>query len=263
MGQRRYPELNRSTPLSLNWTNRQEQKTRSSSIQRQAALQALATCELACFNPTPALQNPGPEFNAPATGIPLHALGSVVDRVDRGVVNNSHSMGVTSAGGSTSWTCTAHSAPTGKPSRWRWRGRPQRQGAKPQRQCRVAGRLRPPTWHLQLEVGAHRLCGYSSPDKAFGPLDTPVPRGPNQQIDPRRARSGQHVIDIGFSVPDAHQPGRGTAVMGSVHGVETVEPFLPFFLADGELLAPRPFPQRPGPGPQPVALRAPKARARA
>ena len=31
MGQRRYPELNRSTPLPLNWTNRQEQKTRSSS----------------------------------------------------------------------------------------------------------------------------------------------------------------------------------------------------------------------------------------
>ena len=26
-GARRYPELNRSTPLPLNWTNRQEQKT--------------------------------------------------------------------------------------------------------------------------------------------------------------------------------------------------------------------------------------------
>src|SRR5262245_3269908 len=38
------------------------------------------------------------------------------------VVNNSHSMGVTSAGGSTSWTWTAHSVTTGKPSRWRWRG---------------------------------------------------------------------------------------------------------------------------------------------
>jgi len=30
MGQKRYPELNRSTPRPLNWTNRQEQKTRSS-----------------------------------------------------------------------------------------------------------------------------------------------------------------------------------------------------------------------------------------
>src|SRR6266446_4893748 len=38
------------------------------------------------------------------------------------VVNSSHSMGVTSVGGSTSWTWTAHSATAGKPSRWRWRG---------------------------------------------------------------------------------------------------------------------------------------------
>ena len=51
--------------------------------------------------------------------------------------------------------------------------------------------------------------------------------------------------------------------MGGVHGVETVEPLLTFFLADGELLAPPVSPRRPGPGPQPVAPRAPKARARA
>src|SRR6266853_1721418 len=38
------------------------------------------------------------------------------------VVNNSHSMGVTSVGGSTSWTWTAHSVTAGKPSRWRCRG---------------------------------------------------------------------------------------------------------------------------------------------
>src|SRR5215470_7480814 len=219
-------------------------------IQRQAALQALATCELACFNPTPAFQNPVPDFNAPATGIPLHALGGVVDRIDRD---------------------GAQQQPLdGRDVRWRldfldlyspqrdhrqafalaMAGRTQHQGTKPQRQRRVPGHLWPPTWYFQLEVGAHRLWGYSSPDIALGPLDTPVPRGPNQQIDPRRARSGQHVIDISFAVPDAHQPGRGTAVMGSVHGVETVEPCLTFFLADGELLAPRPFPhvgRVPGP----------------
>src|SRR6266568_7170094 len=36
-------------------------------IQRQAALQALATCELACFNPTPAFHNPVPDFNGMIT----------------------------------------------------------------------------------------------------------------------------------------------------------------------------------------------------
>ena len=38
--------------------------------------------------------------------------------------------------------------------------------------------------------------------------------------------------------------------MGGVHGVETVEPFLTFFLADGQLLAPGAFAHVVGiPGP--------------
>ena len=137
-------------------------------IQRQAALQALATCQLAFFNTTPTFQNPVPDFNAPATGVPLHAFDGVVDRVDR------HGR--------------QQQPLNGRDVRWRldfldlhgpqrdhgqaftlaMAGRTQRQGAKPQRQCRVPGRLRATTRHLQLEVGDHRLRGNRGPDIALG-----------------------------------------------------------------------------------------------
>ena len=138
-------------------------------IQRQAALQALATCELPCFNATPAFQNPVPDFNAPATGVPLDTLDSVVDRLDR-------------HGGQ-------QQPRDGRDVRWRldfldldgpqrdrrqafalaMLGGTQRQGTKPQRQCRVPGGLRATTRHVQLEVGAHRLCRDRGPDIALRP----------------------------------------------------------------------------------------------
>ena len=45
-------------------------------IQRQAALQALATRQLAFFNTTPTFQNPVPDFNTPPARVPLLPAGS-------------------------------------------------------------------------------------------------------------------------------------------------------------------------------------------
>ena len=219
-------------------------------IQRQAARQALAPCALACCNPTPALQHPVPDCNAPATGRPLPAWGGVVARLDR-----DGGQQQPRAGRDVRWrlACLAWYGPPRDHRQACARaraGRTPRQGTKPPRPRRVPSPLWPPTWPWQQEVGAHRLCGYRSPDIALGPRDPPGPRGPHQQIAPRRARSGPHVIDIGCAVPDAHQPGRGTAGRGSGHGVETGEPFLPFFLAAGQVRAPRPCPPvGRGPGP--------------
>src|SRR4029453_2456912 len=50
-------------------------------IQRQAALQALATRQLAFFNTTPTFQNPVPDFNTPPARVPLYPLARVGDRV--------------------------------------------------------------------------------------------------------------------------------------------------------------------------------------
>ena len=166
------------------------------------------------------------------------------------VVNNSHSMGSTSAGGSTSQTCTAHSVTAGKPSRLRCCGGTQGQGTKAQRQRRFPGGLRAATRDVQEELGRHGLGRDRVPHIPLRRVDTAIPRGANQQIDARRAGSRQDVIHIGFPIADADHVGRGTAVARGVDGVETVEPLLTFLLADGELLAPGPFPhvvRVPGP----------------
>src|SRR6266481_3765394 len=52
-------------------------------IQRQAALQALAPRQLAFFNTTTTFQNAVPDFNTPATRVPLDTLDGVDDRLDR------------------------------------------------------------------------------------------------------------------------------------------------------------------------------------
>ena len=68
-------------------------------IQRQTALQALATCALACFNPTPLCkilcQTSMPQRQE------YHCTHWVASSTvsTATVVNNSHAMGVTSAGG--------------------------------------------------------------------------------------------------------------------------------------------------------------------
>ena len=122
-------------------------------IQRQAALQALATCALACFNPTP-----------------LCKILCQTSMPQRQEYHCTHWV----ASSTVSTATVVNNSRDGRDVRWRldfldWHGpqrdhrqafalalagRTQRQGAKPQRQCRVSGRLRPPTWHLQLEVGA-------------------------------------------------------------------------------------------------------------
>src|SRR5215468_1302328 len=55
-------------------------------VERQTALQALVGGQLARFDATAAFQNPMPDFNAPATRVPLDTFAGVLDAVhgDRG-----------------------------------------------------------------------------------------------------------------------------------------------------------------------------------
>ena len=95
---------------------------------------------------------------------------------------------------------------------------------------------------MQDELGRHGLGRDRVPHIPLRRVDAAIPRGAYQQIDAGGAGSRQDVIHISFPITDADQVGRGTAVARSIDGVKTVEPLLTFLLADGELLAPGPFP---------------------
>jgi hypothetical protein len=118
----------------------------------------------------------------------------------------------------------------------------QGQGTIAQRSRRFPGGLRAATRDVQEELGRNRLGRDRRPPIPLWRLDTALPGGANEQINACRAGRCQDVIDSGFPVADADQVGRGTAVARSGDGVKTVEPRLTFLLAEGELRAPRPFP---------------------
>ena len=79
------------------------------------------------------------------------------------------------------------------------------------------------------------------PDIVLRRTDTPSPRGANQQLNARRALGGQHVIDVGFPVSDADKARLRTTIVGIADRLQAPEPFLTFFLGDGQLLAPGAF----------------------
>ena len=207
-------------------------------IQRQAALQALAACQLAFFHTTTTFQNAVPDFNAPATRVPLDTLDGVVDRLDRHGRQQQPLNGLDVRWRIDFLDLDCPQRDRGQAFTLAMAGGTQRQGTKPQRQRGVTGGLRATTRHLQEEVVANRLRFNRGPHIVLGPTDATVPRGANQQIDARWACGCQHVIDISFPIAHAHQASRGAAVTGGEHGVETVEPLLTFLLADGQLLAP-------------------------
>jgi len=99
------------------------------------------------------------------------------------------------------------------------------------------------TRDVQEEVGRDGLSRDRGPHIPLWRVDTAIPGGAQQEIHAGRAWRGQDIIDIGFPIADADQVGRGTAVACGVDGVKTVEPLLTFLLANGELLAPCPFPE--------------------
>ena len=176
-------------------------------VERQTALQALAGGQLAGFDATATFQNPMPDFNAPATGVPwTRSMAS--STVWTAPWSTAATRWADPAGGSTSRTCTAHSVTSGKPSALRCRGGHSVKGQN--RSASVAhGGLRATTRHLQAELLHHGLGLHGGPHIALG-RDTAVPRGPNQQLDALRTRGRQQVIDIGFPVAHADKAGLGT-----------------------------------------------------
>ena len=207
-------------------------------IPRQAALQARAARQLAFFKTTTTLQNAVPDFNTPATRVPLDTLDGVVDRLDRPGRQQQPFNGRDVRWRIDFLDLDRPQRDRGQAFMLAMAGGTQRQGTKPQRHRGVTGGLRATTRHLQEEGCANRLRCNRGPHIVLGPTDATVPRGANQQIDARWAGGCQHVIDISFTIANTHQASRGTAVTCGANGVETVEPLLTFLLADGQRLAP-------------------------
>ena len=102
----------------------------------------------------------------------------------------------------------------------------------------VTPRLEATPGHLHAEVLHHRVRFHGGPHIALGRLHTPVPRRPDHQLDALRTRGRQQVVDISFPVTNADKARLGTPVLRLAHRRQTGEPFLAFFLADRQLLAP-------------------------
>src|SRR4029453_11861949 len=147
-------------------------------VERQTALQALVGGQLARFEATAAFQNPMPDFNTPATRVPLDAFAGVLDAVhsDRGQQQPrdwrplrrglyfSDLYGPQRHRGQT--------PPLAMP------GRTQRQATKPQRQYGFTSGLRAPPRHLQAELLHHGLRFHGGPYIALWCANPAVPRRP-------------------------------------------------------------------------------------
>ena len=71
----------------------------------------------------------------------------------------------------------------------------------------------------------HRLSRHSGPHIALGGGDTPVPRGPNQQLDALRPRSHQQVKDIGLPIAHTDKTALRTLRPRPEDGVKAGQPF--------------------------------------
>jgi site-specific DNA recombinase len=115
------------------------------------------------------------------------------------------------------------------------------QSTRAQRQPGFPRGLRATPWYGQEECTDHGLGLNSGPEIVLRRTDTPIPRGAHQQLNARRALGSQHVIDVGFAVPYAAQARLRTTSVGMADSLQAPEPFLTFFLGDGQRLAPGAF----------------------
>ena len=126
-------------------------------VERQAALQAFAGGQLALFDATATVQNPMPNLNSPATGVPRDAFDGVFSRthLNRGQQQPLNGLDV-------HWRIdfTDLNGPkchAGQALRLAMPGRAKRQRTKAQCQRGFAAGLRATTGHLQDEVLHNRL----------------------------------------------------------------------------------------------------------
>src|SRR5918992_1391831 len=210
-------------------------------VERQTALQTLGRLELTRFNAAPTFQNPMPNFNAPAARIPLHPLDGVLDRLD---LNRGPQQPLDGLDLGRRIDLTHQDGPKGHRRQalgFAMAGRRHGQGAIAKRQGGLASGLRAATRDLNDDLTGHRLRLDTGPHVTLRRTDTAIPRGANQQVDTSWTLGGQHIVDIRFPVSNTNQSGAGTTLASGPNGIETVEPFLAFFLVNGPVLAPGAF----------------------
>ena len=173
--------------------------------ERQTALQAGGTLELARFDATATLEDFMPHLNAKPAGVPFHALlGRRGREAPAGWSAAAIPAARRPAGGYSSTTCTAQTDTAGRCSARRWPGGRSSTALKAHRQHGDTGGLVFTPGHVARVNLRHRLGQDRGPQVALLMFHTAVPRGPDQEIHARSALPHKQIVHIGFPVSHAH-----------------------------------------------------------
>ena len=201
-------------------------------IEAEQTLQSIEGLQLSRLDLAAAFEYSVPNLDAPAPGVPLQPLASLLGRFD-GYGTEQHPFDCLDSGRRTHFAGPQCPQGNGLPCCASMAGGLQGNRTCPKTQfghpCGLAGAPR----QLQALLGQQRRLGQGRPDMALRAINSPIPGRAHQQIHAQSLCLGKELVHVAFAIGHAHQARSGQLLAQPRQRLHAVEPLETFLVLDG------------------------------